>query len=224
MGDVSLVEGCNCALCHIIVLGVDDVEGSAAVDDGLNDLLRCFCVPVSGLLCNEVPAVVLSYLGVEGAGSADLCSGTHRALDMYYVVLRKSLGSQPVNCGLTFLSHVGYDGSLVQTFVSVDGSVEQDNLDSLSLSVLEHGIPAGSASGGDEQVVHLRLNECLCRCDLLVVLKAVCKGSVVTVLLCECSLHVLVVRCTIAGLVGVVVDYSYLDEVSACRTRARSAA
>ena len=72
VGDVSLVEGCNCALCHIVVLGVDNVEGSAAVDDGLNDLLCCFCVPVSGLLCNEVPAVVLGYLGVEGAGSADL--------------------------------------------------------------------------------------------------------------------------------------------------------
>ena len=83
---------------------------------------------------------------------------------------------------------------------------------------------AGSTSGGDQQVVHLGLNECLRCCDLLAVLKAVCKGSVVAVLLCECSLHVLIVRCTIAGLVGVVVDYSYFNEVSACRTRARSAA
>ena len=128
------------------------------------------------------------------------------------VVGLEVLGSEPVNSGLAFLGHVGDDGSDIQALVSVDGAVEEDDLDTGGLCVLQDGIPAGGAGSGDEQVVDLVLDELLGGSDLLVVLQAVGEGSVIAVLLGEHRLQVLVVGGAVAGFIGVVVDDADLDE------------
>ena len=212
MGDVRLVERRDSALGHVVVLGVDDVEFLAGVDDGLDDLLGSLGVPLSGLLGHHVPVVVGSDLLVERAGAADLGSGAHDALDVDDVVGLEVLGSEPVNSGLAFLGHVGDDGSDIEALVSVDGAVEEDDLDAGGLRVLQDGIPAGGTGSGDEQVVDLVLDELLGGSDLLVVLQAVGEGSVIAVFLGEHGLQVLVVGGAVAGLVGVVVDDADLDE------------
>lgn len=212
MGDVRLVQSRDSALGHVVVLSVDDVEFLAGVDDGLHDLLGSFGVPLGGLLGHHVPVVIGSDLRVQSAGTADLSSGTHNALNVDDVVGVKTLRSQPVNSGLAFLGHVGDDGSDIQALVSVDGAVEEDDLDTGSLCVLQDGIPAGGAGSGDQQIVDLVLNELLGGSDLLVVLEAVGEGSVIAVFLGEHRLEVLVVGGAVAGLVGVVVDDADLDE------------
>ena len=212
MGDVRLVERRDSALGHVVVLGVDDVEFLAGVDDGLDDLLGSLGVPLSGLLGHHVPVVVGSDLLVERAGAADLGSGAHDALDVDDVVGLEVLGSEPVNSGLAFFGHVGDDGSDIEALVSVDGAVEEDDLDAGGLRVLQDGIPAGGTGSGDEQVVDLVLDELLGGSDLLVVLQAVGEGSVIAVFLGEHGLQVLVVGGAVAGLVGVVVDDADLDE------------
>ena len=128
------------------------------------------------------------------------------------VVGLEVLGSEPVNSGLAFLGHVGDDGSDIEALVSVDGAVEEDDLDAGGLCVLQDGIPAGGTGSGDEQVVDLVLDELLGSSDLLVVLQAVGEGSVIAVFLGEHGLQVLVVGGAVAGLVGVVVDDADLDE------------
>ena len=212
MGDVRLVQSRDSALGHVVVLGVDDVEFLAGVDDGLDDLLGSLGVPLSGLLGHHVPVVVGSDLLVERAGTADLGSGAHDALDVDDVVGLEVLGSEPVNSGLAFLGHVGDNGSNIKTLVSVDGAVKEDDLDTGSLCVLQDGIPAGGTSGGDQQIVNLVLDELLGSSDLLVVLEAVGEGSVITVFLGEHRLQILVVGGAVAGFVGVVVDDADLDE------------
>ena len=214
MGDVRLVQSRDSALGHVVVLSVDDVEFLAGVDDGLHDLLSSFGVPLGGLLGHHVPVVVGSDLRVQSAGTADLSSGAHNALNVDDVVGVKTLRSQPVNSGLAFLGHVGDDGSDIQALVSVDGAVEEDDLDTGSLCVLQDGIPAGGTGSGDQQIVDLVLNELLGGSDLLVVLEAVGEGSVITVFLGEHRLEVLVVGGAVAGLVGVVVDDADLDELA----------
>ena len=214
MGDVCLVQSRDSALGHVVVLSVDDVEFLAGVDDGLHDLLSSFGVPLGGLLGHHVPVVVGSDLRVQSAGTADLSSGAHNALNVDDVVGVKALRSQPVNSGLAFLGHVGDDGSDIQALVSVDGAVKEDDLDTGSLCVLQNGIPAGGTSGGDQQIVDLVLNELLGGSDLLVVLEAVGEGSVIAVFLGEHRLEVLVVGGAVAGLVGVVVDDADLDELA----------
>ena len=74
VGDVRLVQSRDSALGHVVVLGVDDVEFLAGVDDGLDDLLGSLSVPLSGLLGHHVPVVVGSDLLIERAGTADLGS------------------------------------------------------------------------------------------------------------------------------------------------------
>ena len=128
------------------------------------------------------------------------------------VVGIKALRSQPVNGGLAFLGHVRDDGSDIQALVSVDGAVEEDDLDAGGLCVLQDGIPTGGTGGGDQQIVDLVLDELLGGSDLLVVLEAVGKRCVIAVFLGEHRLEVLVVSGAVAGFVGVVVDDANLDE------------
>ena len=123
------------------------------------------------------------------------------------------LGGQPVNGGLAFLGHVGNDGSSVQAGVSIDGTVEQDDLDAGVLSVLQNGVPTGGAGGGQQQVVNFVLDELLGGSDLLFVLQGVSEGSIIAVFLGEGLLQVGVVGGTVAGLVGVVVDDADLDQL-----------
>ena len=161
-------------------------------------------------------AVLSSALAIQlicfGVGNIYDKYKLHDALDVDDVVGLEVLGSEPVNSGLAFLGHVGDDGSDIQALVSVDGAVEEDDLDTGSLCVLQDGIPAGGAGSGDQQIVDLVLNELLGGSDLLVVLEAVGEGSVIAVFLGEHRLEVLVVGGAVAGLVGVVVDDADLDE------------
>ena len=214
VGDAGGIEGGHGATGHVVVLGVDDVELLAGVDDGLGDLLGGLGVPVSGLLDDEVPVVVGLDGGVQSAGAADLGGGAHDALDVDDVVGVEALVGQPVNGGLALGVHVGDDGGHVEGLVSVDDAVEQDGLGAGVLGVLERGVPAGGVGGGDEQVLHAVLDELLSGGDLLLVLHAVGELGGEAVLLSEGLLHVLVVGGTVAGLVRVVVDDADGDELA----------
>ena len=128
------------------------------------------------------------------------------------VVLIEVLGSKPIHSLLTFLSHVGNDGSLVKALVCVDRSVEEDNLDTGILCVLKNGIPTGCTCSGDKEIIHLILDELLSGCDLLVILKGIVEGCIVSVLFSERVLHISVIGSTITGLVGIVVDDTDPDQ------------
>ena len=206
VGDVRLVQSRNSALGHVVVFRVDDVEFLAGVDDGLDDLLGSLGVPLSGLLGHHVPVVVGSDLLVKSARAADLGSGTHDALDVDDVVGVEVLGSEPVNSGLAFLGHVGDDGSDIQALVSVDGAVEEDNGNTGLLGFLQHGVPAGGGSGGEQQVVHFVGDELLGLGNLLFILQGVEELGLVAVFLAEGGFHVSHVGSPVAGLGGVVVD------------------
>ena len=213
MGDAGGVEGGNGTLGHVVVLGVDDVEGLAGVNHGLGDLLGGLGVPVGGLLDDEVPAVGGDGV-VESAGAADLGGGAHDALDVDDVVLGQGLVGQPVNGGLALGVHVGDNGGHVEVLGGVDDAVEEDRLGAGVLGVLERGVPACGVGGGDEQVLHAILDELLRGGDLLLVLHAVGELGGEAVLLSEGLLHVAVVGGTVAGLVRVVVDDADGDELA----------
>src|SRR5699024_1361826 len=138
---------------HVVVLSVDDVELLTGSDDGLNNLLGGLFVPVSSLLGYQSPVLVGSNLLVQSAGTAYLSGRAHNALNVDDLVAVQALRLQPGHSGLAFLSHVGNHGSHVQALISVDGAVVQDDLDAGGLSVLQHGVPAGNVSSGNQQVV-----------------------------------------------------------------------
>ncbi len=142
MRDVSCIQSCNRTLSHIVVLSVDYVELFAGADYGLNDLLCILCVPLSGLLLNNVPVSFCICLSLKSAAAAFLCCGTHHALKVDDVVGLKTLICQPVNSGLALFVHIGYDRCKIEALVCVDSTVKQDNLNACVLSICQHGIPA----------------------------------------------------------------------------------
>ncbi len=91
MRDVSCIQSCNCTLSHIVVLSVDYVELFAGADYRLNDLLCILCVPLSGLLLNDIPVSFRVCLSLKSAAAAFLCCGTHHALKVDDIVGLKSL-------------------------------------------------------------------------------------------------------------------------------------
>ena len=215
MGDVGFVQSSDSALGHIVVLRVDNIEFNAGVDLGLNDLLGCLRVPLSGLLGHKAPVVIGFYHVVQSAGTSLLSSGTHNTLDVDDLVFIQALACQPFNRCLAFLVHVGNDTCCIEVFTGVDGTVEEDNIDAFILRVLQYGIPAGCICCGKEEIVNAVLDELLGGSDLLVVLQGISERSVIAVLFREHGLQVFVVGGTVAGFVGIVVDDTDFDQVTA---------
>ena len=199
MGDAGLIQSRNSALGHAVVLGIDNVELLAGVDDGLDNLLCLSLVPGSGLLDNLLHGAGFKLL-IKSAGTADLSIAAHGALDVDHVVLGQLLSEQPINSGIAFLSHVGDNSSLIQERVNVDHTVEEEHADALVCGIRQDLVPAGGLSGGDQQVIHTVGDELLGGTELLVVLDAVEELGVIAVLFGEHILEVVDVCFTIAGL------------------------
>ena len=89
------------------------------------------------------------------------------ALDVDDVVLVQTLGGQPVHSGLAFGGHVGDHGGHIHALVSLQHTVEEDDLGAGGLGVLEHGVPAGGGGGGEQEEVHLVLDHLLSGGNLL---------------------------------------------------------
>ena len=65
---------------------------------------------------------------------------------MDYVVLGKVLVKEPLNCGVAFSCHVGYNCCLVKALINIDHTVEEINLNACLLSLGENFVPTGGLS------------------------------------------------------------------------------
>ena len=135
MRDICFVKSSYSTLSHIVVLSVDYVKFLFRVDYRLNNLLCFLCVPLSCLLCNQVPLVSLNCF-IQGTGTSYLCCSSHLSLKMNDIVLFQFLVSQPVNSGLTFFFHIGYDRSYIEIVFCVNSTVKKNHLYAFCFCIL----------------------------------------------------------------------------------------